>query len=157
MKHLIWWCIHVSETLRNGNDDKACIKYPASKFREVVGLEHSCNKGKRKGSEKIGLGLRDVWPYQNGWIFGKIPNGLWPPLIFGKSYCGFRDKMRQKCVCSLWRDFYNINVLYDPISHEMHVVQQFNMVIGWKTYPEKTLLYHFHAEKALFKGPNFAI
>ena len=37
---------------------------------------------------------------------------------------------RQKCVCSLWRDCYNINVLYDPISHEMHVVQQFNMVIG---------------------------
>ena len=57
-----------------------------------------------------------------------------PPLIFGKSYCGFRDqiatKLRQKCVCSLWRDCYNINVLYDPISHEMHVVQQFNMVIG---------------------------
>ena len=61
---------------------------------------------------------------------------------------------RQKCVCSFWRDCY---ILYDPISHEMHVVQQFNMVIGWKTYPEKTLLYHFHAEKALFKGPNFAI
>ena len=37
---------------------------------------------------------------------------------------------RQKCVCSLWRECYNINVLYDPISHEMHVVQQFNMVIG---------------------------
>ena len=29
----------------------------------------------------------------------------------------------------------------------MHVVQQFNIVIGWKTFPEKTLLYHFHAEK----------
>ena len=36
--------------------------------------------------------------------------------------------LRQKCVCSLWRDCYY--VLYDPISHEMHVVQQFNMVIG---------------------------
>ena len=34
---------------------------------------------------------------------------------------------RQKCVCSLWRD---CCVLYDPISHEMHVVQQFNVVIG---------------------------
>ena len=33
----------------------------------------------------------------------------------------------QKCVCSLWRD---CCVLYDPIYHEMHVVQQFNMVIG---------------------------
>ena len=59
----------------------------------------------------------------------------------------------QKCICSLWRDCY---VLYDPISHEIHVVQQFNMVIGWKIYREKTLLYHFRAEKALFKGPNFA-
>ena len=29
-------------------------------------------------------------------------------------------------------------LLYYPISHEMHVVHQFNMVIGWKTYPEKT-------------------
>ena len=36
---------------------------------------------------------------------------------------------RQKCVCSLWRDCW---VLNDPISNEMHVVQQFNMVIGWK-------------------------
>ena len=31
------------------------------------------------------------------------------------------------------------------------------MVIGEKTYPEKTPLYHFHAEKALFKGPKSAI
>ena len=45
---------------------------------------------------------------------------------------------RQKCVCSVWRD---CCVLYDPISHEMHVVQQFNMVLplNWlKTYPKKT-------------------
>ena len=34
--------------------------------------------------------------------------------------------LRQKCVCSLWRDCF---ILYDPTSHEMHVVQQFNMVI----------------------------
>ena len=39
--------------------------------------------------------------------------------------------------------------LYDYTSHEMHVVQQFKMVIGWKTNPEKTIFYHFHAEKAL--------
>ena len=39
----------------------------------------------------------------------------------------FATKLRQKCVCSLWRD---CCVLYDPISHEMHVAQQFNMVIG---------------------------
>ena len=27
--------------------------------------------------------------YQFGWIFRKIPNGLRPPLIFGKLYCNF--------------------------------------------------------------------
>ena len=34
--------------------------------------------------------IREASPYQNGWIFGKVPNGLWPPpLIFGKSCCRF--------------------------------------------------------------------
>ena len=79
------------------------------------------------------------------------------PPIFGKSYCGFRDKIATKVRMFIMGDCYNINVLYDPISHEMHVVQQFNMVIGWKTYPEMTLLYHFHAQKALFKSPKSAI
>ena len=37
--------------------------------------------------------VRTFWEgsrYQIGWIFGKIPNGLWPPpLIFGKSCFNF--------------------------------------------------------------------
>ena len=79
----------------------------------------------------------------------KFQTAFDPPLIFGKSCCGFHNK-------SAYVHYGGtvITVLYDPISHEMHVVQQFNMV---KTYPEKTLLYHFHAEKALFKGPKSAI
>ena len=86
-------------------------------------------------------------PYQNKWIFWKILHSLWPPTLpLEKTYCGFRDISATKSVWSLWRDVY---ALYDPISHDMHVVQQFNMVIGWKTYPEKTHLYHFHA-----KNPN---
>ena len=79
---------------------------------------------------------------------------LTPPLIFGKSCCGFRDKIATKVRMFIMAD---CCVLYDPISHEMHVVQQFNMVLplNWlKTYPKKTLLYHFHAEKALFKVQN---
>ena len=24
--------------------------------------------------------FRDRWGHQNGWIFGKVPNGLWPPF-----------------------------------------------------------------------------
>ena len=34
--------------------------------------------------------LREGSSYQIGWIFGKIPNGLWtPPLICGKLCCNF--------------------------------------------------------------------
>ena len=99
--------------------------------------------------------LREGWHLQKWWIFGKVPNGLWPPPSFSENHVAlFATKLRQKCVCSVWRD---CCVLYDPISHEMHVVQQFNMVLplNWlKTYPKKTLLYHFHAEKALFKVQN---
>ena len=80
------------------------------------------------------------------------------PLSFSENHIAdFASKLWQKWVCSLW---WNCCVLYDPISHEMHVVQQFNVVLPlhWlKTYPKKTLLYHFHAEKALFKGPKSAI
>ena len=100
--------------------------------------------------------IREGWHLQNWWIFGKVPNGLWPtPPSFSENHVAlFATKLRQKCVCSVWRD---CCVLYDPISHEMHVVQQFNMVLplNWlKTYPKKALLYHFHAEKALFKVQN---
>ena len=41
-------------------------------------------------SSKTWCRLRDGWRYQKGWIFGKVPNGLWPPpLIFGKWFCNF--------------------------------------------------------------------
>ena len=31
--------------------------------------------------------LREAPPYQNGWIFGKVPNGLWPPpSSFSENY-----------------------------------------------------------------------
>ena len=97
--------------------------------------------------------VRDAAHFQNGWIFGKVSNGLWPPppLIFGKLYCGFCNK---SAYMFIWRD---ICVLYVPISHEMHVVQQFNMVLplNWlKTYPKKTqggptwliILYYTHGK-----------
>ena len=81
----------------------------------------------------------------------QLKNTLYDDMMtFSENHVAlFATKLRQKCVCSVWRD---CCVLYDPISHEMHVVQQFNMVLplNWlKTYPKKTLLYHFHAEKAL--------
>ena len=51
-----------------------------------------------------------------------------PPSSLVNHIADFETKLRQKCVCSLWQD---CCVLYDLISHEMHVVQQFNMVLGW--------------------------
>ena len=39
--------------------------------------------------------IRDGWPHQNGWIFGKIPNGLWPPPSFSENYIAdFATKVR---------------------------------------------------------------
>ena len=67
------------------------------------------------------------------WIFIMLDVGLsfnsknkceqmfWISLYFVKA------KLRQKCVCSLWR---GCCVFYDPISPKMHVGQQFIMVIG---------------------------
>ena len=97
--------------------------------------------------------VRDRRRLQNGWNFGKIPKAFDPPPSSLENHIAkFASKLRQKCACSLWRD---CCVLYDPIYHEMHVVQQFNMVIGWKTYHQKTLLYRFHAEKAQILQYNF--
>ena len=71
----------------------------------------------------------------NFWKSSKRPL---TPLIFGKSCCAFRDKIATKV-------------------RMFSMAGQFNMVLplNWlKTYPKKTLLYHFHAEKALFKAQN---
>ena len=57
----------------------------------------------------------------------KFETAFDPPLIFGKSYCGFRDKIATKVHMFIMAD---CCVVYDPISHEMRVVQQFNLVIG---------------------------
>ena len=57
----------------------------------------------------------------------KFQTAFAPPLIFGKLHCAFRDKIVTKVRMFIWR---NICVFYDPISHEMHVAQMFNMVIG---------------------------
>ena len=48
----------------------------------------------------------------------KFQTAFDPPLIFGKLYCGFRDKIATKVRMFIWRNFC---VFYDPISYEMHV------------------------------------
>ena len=67
-----------------------------------------------------------------------------PPIIFGKLYCGFRDKIVTKVrklimaglLCILWS--------YFPWDACRTTVQHGNWL---KTYHKKTLLYHFNVEK----------
>ena len=93
--------------------------------------------------------------FPNRMNFRKVPNGLWPPpLIFGKLYCGFCDKIATKVRMFIMAGLLCIIWSYFPWDACSTTVQHGNWL---KTYPKKTLLYHFHAEKALFKGPNFAI
>ena len=93
--------------------------------------------------------VRDRRRLQNRRIFGKVPNGLWLPPSFSENHIAdFATKLRQKCVCSLWRD---CCVLYDPISHEMHVVQQFNVVIGWKHTQKRPVCNIFMLKKPYLK------
>ena len=40
--------------------------------------------------------LRDGWPYQNGWIFGKVPNGLWPSFSENHVALFFRNTWPKK-------------------------------------------------------------
>ena len=76
------------------------------------------------------------------------------PPSFSESYIAiFATKLLKKVHMFTWRD---CCVLYDPISHEMHEVQMFNIVIGRKHTLKKPFCIIF-MKKALFKGPNFAI
>ena len=45
----------------------------------------------------ITMQVRDGWPNQNGWIFGKVPNDLWPPpphfrKIMLRFFSGIHDR-----------------------------------------------------------------
>ena len=79
--------------------------------------------------------LRDEARFQIRWIFGKL-------------YCAFRDKIVTKVRMLIWR---HCCVLYDPISHEMHVVQMFNMVIGWKHTLKRPFYIIFMLKKPCLK------
>ena len=55
------------------------------------------------------VSVRDAFPFQNGWIFGKVPNGHWPPpSFFGKLYCKFFLKFMTE-VSSIMAKICNIN------------------------------------------------
>ena len=79
-------------------------------LRPIITINHCIAEGKEVRQPC----LREASSYQNGWFFGKVPNGLWPPpLIFGKSCCAFRDKIATKVrmfsmaglLCIIWSYF----------------------------------------------------
>ena len=78
-------CGRIGSTKRNVEWNpraKSVSQYSISLIVDLRFREHK--------SANFTIDLRDGWRLQNGWIFGKVPNGLWPPpLIFGKSCCGF--------------------------------------------------------------------
>ena len=84
----------------------------------------------------------------------KFQTAFDPPLIFGKLYCGFRDKIVTKARMFIMAGLMCIIWSYFPWDACSTNVQHCNRV---KIYPKKTFLYHFPGQKALFKGPNFAI
>ena len=107
-------------------------------------------------SPTLEVPLWDAAHFQNGWIFGKVPNGLCHPLPHH-----FRKVIlqisRQNCdkgayvhmeghLCIIW-SYFQWDAWITNVQHGNRA----------KTYPKKTFLYHFHGQKALFKGPNFAI
>ena len=108
--------------------------------------------------------IRDACGNQNGWTFKKVPNGP-PPPSFSENYIAdFATKVRDFATkvsdfATKVRLFILAGLLYIiwsyfPWDACCTTVQHGNWL---KTYPEKTILYHFHAEKALFKGPKSAI
>ena len=87
----------------------------------------------------------------------KFQTAFDPPPSFLENYIAdfatkvrdFAPKVRMFILARL------LNIIW---SHEMHSCGTTVQHCNWlKTYPEKTILYHFHAEKALFKGPKSAI
>ena len=109
---------HPGKDRGSGQTDIYTITAILGNCAEVIG--EACRicfwfKGQTASPKRMKLRKSSKWPLTP------------PPSSLENHIADFATKLRQKCVCSLWRD---CCVLYDPIYHEMHVVQQFNMVIG---------------------------
>ena len=80
----------------------------------------------RRCSKRFCLANIKIWGLGTGQVIKtdefleKIQNGPWSLPSFSENHIAdFATKLWQKCVGSLWQD---CCVLYDTISHEMHVV-----------------------------------
>ena len=158
-----------------GEQPKFATKYPLSAFDRLIKLfilgqtfsslniifantgnnftQHWSQCLKTKHTRFI---FREGWHLQKWWFFGKVPNGLWPPPSFSENHVSRQncDKSATKVRMLIMAGLLCIIWSYLPWDACSTTVQHGNWL---KTYPKKTLLYHFHAEKALFKGPKSAI
>ena len=86
---IIMWILYYSNIENNNNSIKSWIFFKASSSASLSNSCYFVRVWLHLGN--CGYYIRDGWRYQNRWIFGKVPNGLWPPplLIFGKLCCRF--------------------------------------------------------------------
>ena len=105
----------------------SCTSAIGSQTSEFVGRSITCTM------ENIKMWNSWFWediPHQNGYIFGKVPNGLWhPPPSFS-----------EKQIANLCKAFGAFKSWQNAVKHSN----------CWKRYPEKNFLYQVYAEKALF-------
>ena len=101
----LWPRALMGDTTHNGQSPKICNFskriYAFSRWlglllmvmRTRINLEYTGSPSKKSKTPTFLIdnkNVREGSGHQIGWIFGKIPNGLRPPLlIFGKLYCNF--------------------------------------------------------------------
>ena len=75
--------------------------------------------------------LRDAYPFQNGWIFGKVPNGLWPPPHF------------RKVMLQIFSEIHDRSIVYNGknLQHKF---------LDWKWPP--TPLWNFSENSSVLEG-----
>ena len=64
--------------------------------------------------------LRDGWPYQKGWIFGKVPTGFWSPLPHFRKIMlqFFSSNFRLKKPClKVQRSFFGLKIKRQKMVH----------------------------------------
>ena len=55
-----------------------CLKFGCKEWIPCIRYWEYWSMGK-EGFNGLKNSIRDGWGYQNGWIFGEVPNGSWPP------------------------------------------------------------------------------
>ena len=144
------------------DDNFLCLRAPSPSIMQTALMAQVINDGNHVQFYDPGIllatlieqRLGTLTPSKTNEFSEKFQTNFDPPPHFRKVILRIS---RQNCdksayvhmeelLCILWSYF-----PWDACSTN---VQHGNRV---KTYHKKTFLYHFHGQKALFKGPNFAI